>query len=125
LYFQIFVSSDAFDNSALFYKQLEFIWLIGVRGVAVKAGCKIDAPGSATQSRFTTPWLGNVFWPIRLLRPFGSDVQLFQTFGSGNQLFQPFGSGNQLFQPFGSAISFSFLFRGSETDWIDRKAPYR
>jgi hypothetical protein len=44
LYFQIFVSSDAFDNSALFYKQLEFIWLIGVCGVAVKAGCKIDAP---------------------------------------------------------------------------------
>jgi hypothetical protein len=46
LYFQIFVSSDAFDNSALFYKQFEFIWLIGVCGVAVKAGCKIDAPGS-------------------------------------------------------------------------------
>ena len=76
----------------------------------------------ATQSRFTTPWLGNVFWPIRLLRPFGSDVQLFQTFGSGNQLFQPFGSGNQLFQPFGSAISISSLFQASETDWIDRKS---
>jgi hypothetical protein len=68
----------------------------------------------ATQSRFTTPWLGNVFWPIRLLRPFGSDVQLFQPFGSGNQLFQPFGSGNQLFQPFGSAISFSFLIFSRE-----------
>jgi hypothetical protein len=66
-----------------------------------------------------------VFSPIRLLRPFGSDVQLFQAFGSGNQLFQAFGSGNQLFQPFGSAISFSSLFQASEKDWIDRKAPYR
>src|SRR4029077_15270904 len=65
----------------------------------------------ATQSRFTTPRLGNVFWPIQLLRPFCSDVQLFQAFGSGNQLFQAFGSGNQLFQPLGSAISFSFFSR--------------
>src|SRR4029077_4366428 len=86
----------------------------------------------ATQSRFTTPWLGNVFWLIRLLRSFGSDVQLFQpfgsgnqlfqAFGSGNQLFQPFRSGNQLFQPFGSAISISSLFQASEKGWIDRKS---
>jgi hypothetical protein len=27
---QIFISSEAFDNSAFFYQQLEFIWLIGV-----------------------------------------------------------------------------------------------
>jgi hypothetical protein len=43
---QIFVSSDAFDNSALFYKQLEFTWLIGICGVAVKESCEIDAPSS-------------------------------------------------------------------------------
>jgi hypothetical protein len=77
----------------------------------------------ATQSRFTTPWLGNVFWPIRLLRSFGSDVQLFQPFGSGNQLFQAFGSGNQLFQPFGSAISFSSLFQASERIGSTGKLP--
>jgi hypothetical protein len=90
----------------------------------------------ATQSRFTTPWLGNIFWLIQLLRPFGSGIQLFQAFdsgsqffqafgsgiqlfqpfGSGIQLFQPFGSGNQLFQPFGSAISLSLLCHGSEMD---------
>jgi hypothetical protein len=82
----------------------------------------------ATQSRFTTPWLGNCFWLIQLLRPFRSGIQLFQPFGSGAQLFQPldlgsrlfqpFGSGSQLFQPFGSAISFSSLCHGSEMDWM-------
>src|SRR5262249_49931826 len=33
----------AFDNSAFFYEQLEFTWLISVRRVA---GREIDAPGS-------------------------------------------------------------------------------
>jgi hypothetical protein len=96
----------------------------------------------ATQSRFTTPWLGNVFWLIQLLRPFGSGFQLFQAFGpgvrrfqafgsgiqcfqafdSGIQLFQSLGSGSQLFQPFGSgsgsAISLSPLCHGSEMNWM-------
>src|SRR6516164_843804 len=72
----------------------------------------------ATQSCFTTPWLGNVFWLIQLLRPFGSGVQLFQAFGLGSQLFQTFGLGNQLFQSFGSAISFSSFCHRSEMDWM-------
>src|SRR6516165_3409383 len=53
----------------------------------------------ATQSCFTTPWLGL----IPLLLPFASGVQLFQAFGSGNQPFQSFGS----------AISFSSFCHGS------------
>ena len=54
----------------------------------------------ATQSCFTTPWLGL----IPLLLPFASGVQLFQAFGPGIQRFQTFGLGSQLFQSFGSAI---------------------
>src|SRR5262249_7680417 len=86
----------------------------------------------ATQSRFTTPWLGNVFWLIQLPRPFGSGVQLFQAFGLGSQLFQAFGlgsrlfqffaSGSQLFQPFGSgsgsAISLSLPATEAKLDWM-------
>jgi hypothetical protein len=68
----------------------------------------------AIQSRFTTPWLGSVFWLIQLLQPFDS----------GSQLFQPFGAGIQLFQSFDSAISFSSLCHGSEMDWMQSKAPY-
>lgn len=45
---QVFVSSDAFYNSAFFYEQLEFSWLIDVFRVACNFrnwGCEIDAPG--------------------------------------------------------------------------------
>ena len=41
---QIFISSDAFNNSAFLYEQLEFTWLIGICAIAVKAGCEIDSP---------------------------------------------------------------------------------
>src|SRR6516165_8182694 len=74
----------------------------------------------ATQSCFTTPWLGL----IPLLLPFASGVQLFQAFGSGIQLFQTFGLGNQLFQSFGSAICFSSFCHGNEMDWMYRNEPY-
>src|SRR5207249_2221124 len=46
---QIFISSNAFYNSTLFYEQLEFSWLIHVSGVGFNfcnLGCEIDASGS-------------------------------------------------------------------------------
>jgi hypothetical protein len=121
---QIFISSDAFNNSAFFHEQLEFTWLISVCGVAVKAGREIDAPGSDPILLYHA--LVRYFcWLIPLLLPFGSGVQVFQAFGSGTQLFQTFGLGSQLFQPFGSAISFSSFCHGSEMDWMYRNEPYQ
>jgi hypothetical protein len=38
---QIFIARDAFDDSALFYEQLEFAGLIGI---AIQIGSEIDAP---------------------------------------------------------------------------------
>jgi hypothetical protein len=46
---QIFISSNAFYDSTLFYEQLEFSWFIYVSRVAFNfcnLGCEIDASGS-------------------------------------------------------------------------------
>jgi hypothetical protein len=39
----MFVSSNAFDNSTFFYKQLKFTWLGGVV-IAIEFSGEIDAP---------------------------------------------------------------------------------
>ena len=40
---KIFVSTNAFDNSAFFYEQLKFTWLVWI-AIAVEFGGEIDAP---------------------------------------------------------------------------------
>src|SRR4029453_4726947 len=40
----MFGSSNAFDNSTLFYEQLKFTWLVRI-GIAVEFGGEVNAPG--------------------------------------------------------------------------------
>jgi hypothetical protein len=64
---QILVPGDAFNDPALFYEQLEFAWLIGVRSVAVEIGCEVDAAGRDPVP-FDDALVGNVFRLFQLFQ---------------------------------------------------------
>ena len=66
LNFEIFITSDAFYNSAFFYQQFEFAWLC-VMSLLGRVAKSMRPVG--TQSRFTTPWWGDFcqfFQPIHV-----------------------------------------------------------
>jgi hypothetical protein len=68
LNFKMFVSSNAFDNSTFFYKQLKFTWLAWVV-IAIEFGGEIDAA-----SRYPIPFYDTLIWRISPVLP------AFQTF---------------------------------------------